>query len=294
MYIKEKKVGKRTYYYLVEGVREGKKTRQRIIRYLGTKKPMLSQLKVGLWIPRPDSYLTKEEELVFEKIKDRFQKDWEGKTDTEKKKFLENFMYDFIYNTNAIEGSTLTLRDTYLVLKDGITPKDKPLEDSIEAKNTLSCFQMIMNKKERINLDFILRMHATLMFGASDAGKLRQSRARITVSRFVPPKPGELRGLLVKFYKWYDTSKRKLNPVALAALIHLRFVTIHPFSDGNGRISRFLMNKVLKDNGYPLIAIKKTERRSYYSALERSQLSGDETIFVNWLKRRYAKRRRMG
>lgn len=95
--------------------------------------------------------------------------------------------------------------------------------------------------------------------------------------------------MLREFFRWYDRAKKSLNPVELAAAAHLRFVTVHPFYDGNGRVSRLLMNFVLKKNGYPLLDIPYGDRNSYYNALERSQAKKNDRVFVLWLLRRYLK-----
>ncbi len=119
------------------------------------------------------------------------------------------------------------------------------------------------------------------------AGNIRDYNMRITNSRFIPPKFIYIESLFANFFAWYKENKNKINSVELAALVHLKFVTIHPFGDGNGRISRFLMNFVLKKKGYPMVDIKYINRRSYYVALERSQLKEDDTIFLRWFFRKY-------
>ncbi len=97
----------------------------------------------------------------------------------------------------------------------------------------------------------------------------------------------KLNVLLKEFFDWYNKERKNIHPVELAGLVHLKFVTIHPFSDGNGRLSRLMMNFVLKDNDFPLLDIRYTKRNSYYNALERSQVNGDDNIFVQWFFRRY-------
>ena len=99
--------------------------------------------------------------------------------------------------------------------------------------------------------------------------------------------PAELDFLLKEFFDWYNKNKNKLNPVELAALAHLKFVTIHPFSDGNGRISRLIMNFVLNNKGFPMLDIPYTNRNSYYNALERTQIKKNELIFLQWFFKRY-------
>ncbi len=103
----------------------------------------------------------------------------------------------------------------------------------------------------------------------------------------MPPMPLELDFLLKEFFDWYNENKNKLHPVELAALVHLKFVTIHPFTYGNGRISRIMMSFVLKKNNFPLLDMPYTKRSGHYNALERSQVKKQDSIFVQWFFKRY-------
>lgn len=94
---------------------------------------------------------------------------------------------------------------------------------------------------------------------------------------------------LMDFFRWYEKNKKRPHPVEWAALVHLKSVTIHPFADGNGRISRLMMNFVLNRNGYPMLNISYENRNSYYSALERAQAKNVEDIFLQWFMRNYVK-----
>jgi Fic family protein len=118
------------------------------------------------------------------------------------------------------------------------------------------------------------------------AGEIRKHQVAIARSRFMPPLAIEMEFLLREFFKWYNQNKDKLHPVELAALAHLKFVTIHPFGDGNGRISRLMMNFILKKHKFPLLDIPYNKRDSYYNALERSQINKQDNIFVQWFFRR--------
>jgi Fic family protein len=121
------------------------------------------------------------------------------------------------------------------------------------------------------------------------AGKVRQHQVAIAGSKFMPPFPAEIYPLLREFFRWYNKNKNKLHPVELAALVHFNFVTIHPFTDGNGRISRLMMNFVLRKHEFPLLNIQYENRTSYYNALERAQIKKQDNIFVQWFFRRYIK-----
>jgi Fic family protein len=121
------------------------------------------------------------------------------------------------------------------------------------------------------------------------AGILRDHDVQISQSKFIPPPHTTVNFLISGFFTWYNSSKKKLHPVELAALVHLKFVTIHPFGDGNGRTTRLMMNYVLNAFDYPLMDIDYADRRSYYTALEKSQRKDDYLPFLQWFMKRYLK-----
>ena len=102
----------------------------------------------------------------------------------------------------------------------------------------------------------------------------------------------EVYPLLRECFRWYDRAKAESHPVELAAVVHLKFVTVHPFSDGNGRVARLLMNFVLHRRGYPMLDIPYAGRNSYYGALERAQVRREDSIFIQWFLRRYVRENR--
>lgn len=149
---------------------------------------------------------------------------------------------------------------------------------------------MLAYKKD-LSLRLVLEWHKN-MFQATKpdvAGKIREYQVAISGSKFMPSFPAEVYPLLKEFFVWYGKCRGRIHPVELAALVHLKFVTIHPFGDGNGRISRLMMNFVLDKHGYPMLDIPYKGRSSYYNALERSQVKKNDNIFLQWLLKRYVK-----
>ena len=199
-------------------------------------------------------------------------------------------MIKFTYDTQRIEGSKLTLRETANLLEKGITPTQKPIRDVKEAEAHKKVFYEVLKFKKDLSLDLVLHWHRMLFLETKKdmAGILRKHQVAISRSKFMPPSPVEVYLLLKEFFKGYEKNKNKINPVELAALVHLKFVTIHPFGDGNGRISRLMMNFILKKYKYP-INIKYEGRNSYYNALERSQIKKNEGIFIQWFIKNYIK-----
>lgn len=128
------------------------------------------------------------------------------------------------------------------------------------------------------------------MFGQTDpdiAGQTRRYPMTVSGSKAEFPSWDEVGGLFKEMFAWYSKNKNKTHAVELAALLHLKFVSIHPFGDGNGRISRLLMNCVLDEYGYPMVVIEYKDRPTYYSALEKSQNSGNSFDFVRWFVKLY-------
>ena len=283
--IKKRKVGKEKYIYLEHSYRDKGKV-QKKQKYLGKeipkeidniKKEFLSELYKEKWLKNID------------KIKKNFSKEEKIMPKSSKEKKQETFAIKFTYNSQRIEGSTLSLKETADLLERGITPSSKPIRDVKEAEAHKNLFYEMLKYKKSLNRQIALYWNKKLLEQTKPdiAGKIRNHQVEIARSKFMPPFPAELETLLHKFFQWYNDNKNKLHPVELAALVHLKFVTIHPFGDGNGRISRIMMNFILKTFNYPLLNIPYEKRASYYNALERSQIKKEERIFLQWFFKRY-------
>lgn len=285
--IRKKTTGTETYYYIEHSFREGGKVGKKE-KYLGKILPEnIEELKRQFI-----SKIYKEKYFdIFDEIKINYTAEKEITPLLARKKELESFIIKFTYDTNRIEGSKLSLRDTSLLLEKGITPNSKPLHDIKEAEAHRNAFSELLDCKKDISLSIILYFHKKLFENTKKdiAGKLRQHQVMISGSRSIPPFPAEVYPLLMDFITWYGNNKNKLHPVELAAHVHLKLVTIHPFADGNGRISRMLMNFVLQKYGFPMLNIPYEKRAGYYRSLERSQLKKDDNIFLQWFFKRYLK-----
>lgn len=288
--IVKKKVKGREYFYLMHSMREGKKVRK-IEKYLGKTIPKnIEELKKSLIFN-----IYKEKWFkTFDKIKERYIRERKIMPVSAREKEIESFTIKFTYNTQRIEGSKLTLKETANLLEKGISPKEKPIRDIKEAEAHRNLFYEVLRYKKDLSLQIILYWHKKLFEATKPdiAGKIRNYQVAISRSKFMPPIPAELQILLKEFFDWYNKNKNKLNPIELAALVHLRFVTIHPFSDGNGRISRLMMNFVLNKHNFPMLDIAYEKRSGYYNALERAQVKKNEIIFLQWFFKRYLKENR--
>lgn len=285
--VKKKIINGNTYYYLEQSFRKNGKVHKKE-KYLGSTLPKnIDQLKEEFlrefyqetWFNR------------FDTIKEQFIKEKRKIPSSLEKKEAEHFATTFTYNTNRIEGSTITLRETADLLERGISPSQRPMKDIKETEAHQQVFYEMLKYNKEITLSTVLYWHKQLFQDTKPdtAGKIRQHQVGISGSKFLPPYPIELDHLLRDLFDWYYENKKAIHPVHLAGLVHLKFVTIHPFGDGNGRISRLLMNYVLNKNGYPMLIIPYSQRKSYYTALERSQLKKDENVFILWFFKRYLK-----
>jgi Fic family protein len=150
-------------------------------------------------------------------------------------------------------------------------------------------FLAAIDEEGPLTLPMILRWHQKLFEQTKSeiAGKVRTYPVRISQSKFVPPDPFELDMLLRDFFDGRRAAGKAIHPVMRAALVHLRLVSIHPLGDGNGRVTRIAMNRELRLAGFPLFNIPYLDRRSYYAALERSQMGTNEVPFTRWFAKRY-------
>lgn len=284
--IRKKTIEGKNYFYLEHSFRKDRKVEKKEL-YLGKeipkdiekiKKEFISEIYNETWLNQLD------------KIKENYSKEQKKTPKSAKEKAIESFMIKFTYNTQKIEGSKLTLRDTANLLEKGETPK-KPLRDIKEAETHKKVFYEMLKYSKDLNLQIVLQWNRILLSETKPdiAGKIRNHGVAISGSKFIPPLALELDFLLKEFFDWYNKNKNKLHPVILSALVHLKFVTIHPFSDGNGRISRLMMNFILNKNEFPMLDIPYENRNGYYTALERSQTKKEEKIFLQWFFKRYLK-----
>lgn len=201
------------------------------------------------------------------------------------KKLREQFALEMTYNSNAIEGNKLTLKETYLVINDGMTVKGKSLKDHLEARNHNEALNFLFeliehNKKHTISERFIRTLQQLVVkdIEDDDASGYRQGNVVITGSKHKPPPAYQVRHLMQELIGWISQNSKKLHPVVLAALAHHKLVHIHPFTDGNGRTARLFMNLILMQRGYPLVIILKNDRKKYYRALEKADSGKTDDI----------------
>ena len=196
----------------------------------------------------------------------------------------EWFKVELTYTSNAIEGNTLTRKETAVVIEKGLTIGGKSLVEHLEATNHAKALDVVhelqRKKPNQITENDILAIHAIILQGIDDhnAGHYRRVPVRISGSAVVMPNAMKVPGLMEEFAAWLK-SKKDIHPVKLAGEAHYRLVTIHPFADGNGRTARLLMNLILMMQGYPPAIIRPQERFPYITSLETAQMGGSKEAY---------------
>lgn len=204
-------------------------------------------------------------------------------------KLREQFIIEWTYNSNAIEGNTLSLQETELVINRGLTIGNKSLKEHFEAINHkfgIELVEQFVEKKMDLSEEFIKTLHKVILknIDEANAGVYRTSNVRILGAIHIPPNPLKIQSLIEEFLAWYYENKYILPVPELAAYVHYKFVCIHPFIDGNGRTSRLLMNLVLMQNGYPPAVILNTDRKKYYRVLRNADLDKAQE-FIDFIGR---------
>ncbi|WP_452231976.1 Fic family protein [Lacinutrix sp. MEBiC02595] len=187
----------------------------------------------------------------------------------------ESLLIEWTYNSNSIEGNTLSLRETQMVLQEGITIKGKSLREHFEAKNhedAIHYLYGLIKPSYKLNSKDILSLHALVLRAIENdfAGRLRNAAVRISGANFIPPNARKVSDLLENLVDFVNTNPMQLNAVELATVFHHQFVHIHPFFDGNGRTVRLAMNLLLMKAGFPPAIILTTDRKKYYEALNQA------------------------
>ena len=214
---------------------------------------------------------------------------WEAKKPLEAiqlNKMRDYFHTAYTYESNRIEGNTLTLSETHLVINEGVTIGGKSMREHLEAINHQEAIALILELVQQqtpLNAYYLKQIHALVLNGIDkrNAGVYRNVPVRISGSEHIPPEPYLIDKLMEDYFLFYEAQKDKLHPVILAAEMHERLVTIHPFIDGNGRTSRLIMNLILLQNGYTIVNLKGDlqQKLAYFRALEAVQVNHDKEDF---------------
>jgi Fic family protein len=291
-FIEIKKQNNSKKYYLAKTFREENKIKKKRV-FLGTnlEKVQIDKLSKDalIFLGEIDfeNILSKKELASFIFLKEKLE---QKIMSFDKKSLYELFISEFTYDSNAIEGSTLTLQETNQVLFENISPGAKPLKNIIEAKNHKEAYDFLLNvKRKKIDVKFICKIQELVTKNTIEngVGELRLVNVRVGVH--VAPNYFEVPRKLTALIRWYNSNKDKYNPIIVTAYFHAKFEEIHPFIDGNGRTGRLLINWMLKNYDYPQLIIFFIQRQKYYSALEKARTKKDFKDLLKIFKESYEK-----
>jgi Fic family protein/DNA-binding XRE family transcriptional regulator len=225
-------------------------------------------------------------QLVLNEI-DGLKKFLDQKRSNDRLRIAQTLEMEYTFESNRIEGNTLTLHETDLVINEGLTVSGKSMREHLEAinhKEAIGYIKQLMERGFPFNERELLSIHNLILRGImpEDAGSYRRVQVMITGSQHMPPQPYLIPKEMEDYFIWYESQKNKLHPLILAAEMHERLVNIHPFIDGNGRTSRLVMNLILLQHGYVIANIKGNydNRMKYYNALESAQIKNNKEDFL--------------
>jgi Fic family protein len=282
-FIEKQRHGNTTYYYLVKSVRTSATEVKKVRIFLGTKVPPHEKLQtlfreLERKTPKPYSAKWLPSDIV-ERIEDLHASVTVFRSFPESV-VPEDFLVRFTYNTNAIEGNPLTLRQTALILSENITPQGVKTDDVIEVMNGKDAWEFVRGYKSIASEGFIknVQYEVTKNTKCRLQGKYRDTEVRIGGSDWIPPKANEVPGLMKGGMREYAGLKRTLHPLELAAWLHNKIAQIHPFTDGNGRTARLAMNWILMRKRFPPVIIDVRNKEEYYRVIEAAD-KGDQKPF---------------
>ncbi len=226
--------------------------------------------------------------LKLKKIQKNHAKEWKSLPESIKKKRLVQLSVDFTYNSNAIEGSTITKDETENIIERHLAPA-KSITDIQETIAHSKAFFQVLQEKKDLSEALLLQWHYTLFAETKSdiAGKYREYLVRVGAYR--APDWQDVPALMKKLLYFYHAQKKTRHPLLLAAQMHYEFEKIHPFGDGNGRVGRLLIAYILYKNNFPLIFIEVKKRKAYYHALEKERIG-----FVQYFLRLYLRMNKEG
>src|SRR3989338_1547885 len=295
VYIYRKAVGEKTYYYLRASERKGNKILVKDIAYLGIS---LEEVKTALnnlphYAPQirkayktihhfleSNHYLEKVRGLKLkrdhflenklfdvESCKLHYTTVFHHFPELTKQEIFKNFIIEFAFNTNSIEGNTIKLPEARNLLQEGITPKDTSLREIHDMQNTEKVFTFLQQSAEELTHELIITIHAQLMENVDPRIGYRTTYVRVIRSNFDATPAPYVKTDMGLLLGWYDKNRSDLHPIVLAAIFHHKFEKIHPFLDGNGRTGRMIFNYILMKHNYPPTIIHAKNRKDYLKAM---------------------------
>ncbi len=287
-----KKVGGKKYKYLVKSFRLPDGSAKKIW-FTGDGKPssyfLLREKELNFEYAlrkfQLDSIFTEEQVEYVEAMRVEYRNIIRQLTQPQKKDLFDRFTANFTYESNALEGNSLTLKDVAMVLFEGGSVAGKSLREIYETRNSRRVVELMLAGKFSISHKGIMRMHRILMRDIDTPTGYKKLPNFLLGRRLETTPPEKVFGEMSALLGWYNANAGSIHPIKLAALFHGKFERIHPFEDGNGRVGRFLANAILLNGKYPPLIIRKSARRAYLSALEAFDADHPEKLEWFFLRR---------
>ena len=296
MIFHDKKIKGKKYRYAVESIRlpNGKvktlqkiykgETKQELIKFF-EKKKKYEFTRYILNTFKEDHIFTKEQIQKIEEIKLDYIKILKKIPKNNFKDLLNRFTANFTYESNALEGNSLTLKDVAMIMFENTTIKGKDLREIYETRNSRKVIEFIIKNKFKIKEEDIIKIHKILVKDIDIRTNYKRFPNMIVGKNIKTTPPEKVQKEMANLIKWYNNNKEKIHPIKIASLFHGKFEQIHPFEDGNGRVGRFLINVILINNKYPPLVIRKSQRTAYLTALEKFDKKHTDTLERFILKR---------
>lgn len=281
VYLKEKAIRKKKYYYLTKSIRlpNGSiKTIQKLVK--NKSEPAESHVEwfneqekklFGEWAVKHYFHNSVFDEIQIKKIEAMrvdYKKILAKLSKKQLKDLFDRFTINFTYESNAIEGNSLTLKDVAIVLFEKGSIKGKELREIYETINSRKVVELVLKKKFKINEKDIIRMHKLLVKNMEIAEGYKKIPNFILQRDVETAAPEQVEQEMKKLLNYFEHNAERMHPLQLASYFHAMFEKIHPFDDGNGRVGRFLINAILVNNGYPPLIIRKSQRIAYFKCLK--------------------------
>ena len=285
MYLKEKNIKGKKYTYLTKSIRlpDGKvKTLQKLIKDKTRNLKLLENKYCDLFIKkekkafsdfalnkyRLDAIFNENEINKIEYMRIDYRYIIKKLTKEQLRDLFDRFIANFTYESNAIEGNSLTLKDVAIVMFENRTIEGKDMREIYETRNSRSVMNLILKNKFGIKEKNIIKIHSLLMEDIDIRKGYKKIPNYIVGSNVKLTAPEKVEEQMKELIRWYGNNIKNLPLLKISALFHGKFERIHPFEDGNGRVGRFLSNIILLSHNYPPLIIRKTQRESYIKCLE--------------------------
>jgi len=294
VFVLEKEENGRKYYYLAHNKRVSGGKWKSYRKYLGSKLPAKKELEriekefveeFGIQLVKDFRFVDCEKLEKVDFIISEFRERVKEYPKIALEKMNRDFTIKFTYETNAIEGNTVSLIETAALLNKKIAPEGKSLREIHEITNTEKALNYLKDFKGDLSKRLVCKLHEIIMENINDeeAGHFRSYDVAIQGANWMPVKGLEVKEKFEEFMVWYRKNREKLHPIELAAIAHFKFIEVHPFGDGNGRVARLITNLILMKNGYPPINIRVRDTIEYVKVLQFTQNKQKFKELVNWL-----------